>query len=279
MIYAIFAAVLVSLVSLIGAVLFFRKKEISSGYGGIMVSMAAGVMLTAAVLDLLPEAVEGYSGKEIYWFFLLGICTFFILERLLHWYHHHTHCPEHVATCKDKENATPTAYLILIGDSLHNFFDGVAIATAFSLSVEVGIVTTIAILLHEIPQELADFVALMHSGMKFQKAMLANLLTAFTAVLGVIVGWYFLSVVDGALPFLLAFNAGMFIYISCSDLIPALHEGFKKDRRWTQTITFLLGVFVMAILITYLHPSHSEDGKDGHVIEIQVPGSDSHLEA
>lgn len=281
MIYAILSAVAVSLISLVGALLFIRKKEISPGYGGIMVSMAAGVMLTAAVLDLLPEAVHQFSGSEIYWALLGGICVFFILERLLHWYHHHSHCPEHVKNCEDKQHTEPTAYLILVGDSLHNFFDGVAIATAFSVNVYVGMVTTLAIVLHEIPQELADFVALMHSGMKFKRALFFNLLTAFTAVVGVFFGWYFLSLVGGALPFLLAFNAGMFIYISCSDLIPSLHEGFKKDRRWTQTITFLLGVAVMFVLITLLHPFHDVHEEEGHshVIEIDHPASESHLEA
>lgn len=267
---AVLATVAVSLLSLLGAVLLLRKKFLASSYGGMLVSMAAGVMLATAVLDLLPEALEGYAEKEIFWALLGGICLFFILERLIHWYHHHGH--EH----HQEKEVKPAAYLILLGDGLHNFFDGIAIATAFSVDFTVGVTTTIAVILHEIPQELADFVALVHSGIRFWKALFFNFLSALTAVLGAVVGWYFLSSVSGALPFLLAFTAGMFIYISCSDLIPALHEDFKRDRKWLQTVTFLLGVLIMAILVNFLHGAeHGEDQiPRGRVYEVE-----SHLEA
>jgi len=264
---AIIATVVISLISLVGALLLLRKKALTTTYGGIMVSMAAGVMLATAILDLLPEAIEAYHEKEVFWALLAGICVFFIMERLIHWYHHHNH--EH----KHEKEIQPAAYLILLGDSLHNFFDGIAIATAFSVNFNLGVATTIAIILHEIPQELADFVALIHSGFKFGKALVFNLLTALTAVFGAVVGSYFISSVEGVLPFLLAFNAGMFIYISCSDLIPALHEDFKKDKKWLQTLTFLLGVVVMAVLVNFLHGEHVEENPSG----VQPVGS--YLEA
>ena len=273
MLNAILATLVVSAISLVGAILLFRKNFMASSYGGVLVSMAAGVMLATAVLDLLPEAVEAYHEKELFWALLAGICVFFITERLIHWYHHHGH--EH----DNEPHIKPAAYLILFGDGLHNFFDGIAIATAFSLSVELGMTTTLAIILHEIPQELADFAALVHSGFRFWKALLFNLVSALTAVLGAVIGWYFLSNVEGALPFLLAFNAGMFIYISCSDLIPALHEDFKRDRKWLQTMTFLVGVLIMAILINFLHPAHEGEEVSPTNIEIERTGSSSHLEA
>jgi zinc and cadmium transporter len=268
---AVLATIGVSLVSLIGAVLMLKKKFQTITYGGVLVSMAAGVMLATAVLDLLPEAIEGYGEKEIFWALLAGICLFFVMERLIHWYHHHGH------THAQEKSIKPTAYLILLGDALHNFFDGIAIATAFSVSNTVGVATTIAVILHEIPQELADFVALVHSGVKFWKALFFNLISALTAVLGVVVGWMFLSSVSGTLPFLLAFTAGMFVYISCSDLIPALHEDFKRDRKWLQTVTFLLGVIVMAVMLNFLHEAeHGEEKLEtpGRVYEVE-----SHLEA
>ncbi len=279
MFYAIVATVVVSLLSLTGAVLFFRKKQISNRYGGAMISMAAGVMLTVAVMDLLPEAVEIYSGPELYWALLLGICLFFVMERMVHWYHHHTH--QH----KREQEIQPAAYLVLVGDSLHNFFDGLAIAAAFSVSVELGVAATIGIILHEIPSELADFIALVHSGFKFWKAILYNLLSGFTAILGAVAGWFFVGSVEGVLPFLLAFNAGMFIYISCSDLIPALHEEFKRDKRWLQTLTFLLGVAIMFLLINSLEHESVEvvekpDSTSGiRVVIPPAPESTSHLEA
>lgn len=245
MFYAILATVAVSLVSLIGAVLLFKKELIQARYGGLMISIAAGVMLATALTDLLPEALEQSQGKEVYWTLLAGVCVFFVMERLIHWYHHHGH--EHGHEIK------PTAYLILLGDALHNFFDGIAIATAFAVSVPVGIATTVAIILHEVPQELGDFIALTHSGFTVKKALFYNLISGVTAIIGAIAGWYFLSSVEGALALLLAFNAGMFIYISCSDLIPSLHEDFKKDKKWLQTIAFLFGVVLMVVLVNTLN--------------------------
>ena len=263
---AVIATIIVSLVSLVGALLLFKKNLINGHYGGIMISLAAGVMLATAALDLLPEALEGNPGKEVYWALLSGVCVFFIMERMIHWYHHHGHEAGH-----SKEIA-PSAYLILLGDGLHNFFDGLAIATAFSFSWQVGVTTTIAIILHEIPQELADFVALVHGGLSVSKALIYNLVSGLTAVAGAIGGWYFLQSVTGSLPYLLAFNAGMFIYISCSDLIPALHEDFKKDRKWLQTITFLVGVILMALIMNMVNEQGAQTQSSSPVVE-------RHLEA
>lgn len=274
MINAVLATIIVSVFSLVGALILFKKDLISPRYGSMMISIAAGVMLATAILGLLPEALESLSDHSIYWALLGGIGLFFVMERLMHWYHHHQHSEEHKAMKGHKEDVTPTAYLILIGDSLHNFFDGLAIATAFSLSFEVGIMTTIAIILHEIPQELADFIALVHSGLNVKKALWYNLLTALTAVLGAVLGWYFINSLEGLLPYMIAFNAGMFIYISCSDLIPALHEDFKQDRKWLQTIAFILAALVMGLLIGQLHHGHEADE-----IEINRAEGTSHLEA
>jgi len=278
MLNALLAAVIVSLLSLIGAVLFFRKDNISDRYGGVPLSMAAGVMLTAAVMDLLPQAISFYSGRELYWVLLFGICLFFVMERIFHWYHHHTHQHRH-----DQE-IQPAAYLVLVGDSLHNFFDGLAIAAGFSVSTQLGLVTVLAIILHEIPHEFSNFIALIHNGFKFWQALWYNFLSGITAILGVVAGWYFVSLVNGVLPFLLAFNAGMFIYISCSDLIPALHEDFKKDKKWLQTLTFLLGIVVMAALINGLDQLTADNGqqvqsKSAVQVKTIEPQSSSHLEA
>lgn len=269
MIEAIVATLLVSLLSLSGAIFLMKKEIISARYGRLMISIAAGVMLATAVLGLLPEAVEMFHGHDAYWVFLLGICFFFVMERMVHWYHHHQHNPEHQSGHLKAAEVRPTAYLILAGDSLHNFFDGVAIATAFNISFEVGVATTLAIILHEIPQELADFIALTHSGLKVKKALLFNLLTALTAVLGAVVGWYFLHALEGSLPYLVAFNAGMFIYIATSDLIPALHEDFKKNRKWLQTFAFLLGVVLMGLLLNSIGHSHEHE-EDDHAEESRL---------
>lgn len=280
MINAIIATLLVSAISLVGAFLLLNKKWISARYGSVMISVAAGVMLSTAILGLLPEALESVSGHNVYWVLLLGICAFFVMERMMHWYHHHQHGENHLAMEGHEEDVKPTAYLVLVGDSLHNFFDGLAIATAFSLSFETGVAITFAIMFHEIPQELADFVALIHSGMKVKKALWLNFLTALTAVLGAVLGWYFINAFEGFLPYMLAFNAGMFIYISCSDLIPALHEDFQRDHKWLQTFAFILGTVLMGLLLVSMEHSH-EVGGDAHAqsVEIQKAVGETHLEA
>lgn len=243
------ASIAVSLLSLMGAFLLFRKGKMQGNYGGFLVSMAAGVMLATAVLDLLPEAIEGAAGKGVYWTIVAGIAGFFILERYLIWFHHHDHDHLH----KEEKPVNPSAYLILFGDGFHNFFDGVAIATAFAVDFKVGVAITIAVMLHEIPNELADFVALMHHGFSPKKALFYNLFSGVPAIVGAIGGYFFLSYFEWTLPYLLGFNAGMFIYISCSDMIPALHENFRKERKWMQTITFLAGLLLMGGLTTFLN--------------------------
>ncbi len=252
MIYALIATVFVSLISLVGALVLFNSKFIKGFYSSIMISLAAGVMLTTAVLDLLPEALKKSTNQSIYWSLLAGICIFFVLERLIFWYHHHAHGH------KKKDEIEPSAYLVLLGDGLHNFFDGLAIAASFSVNWRVGIVATIAIIIHEVLQELADFVVLINGGFSTFKALFYNLLSGVTAILGVFVGWYFINN-EGILPYLLAFNSGMFIYISCSDLIPALHEDFKKKRKWLQTFTFIMAVIAMIVLMNVINPDSFDD--------------------
>jgi zinc and cadmium transporter len=244
------ASIAVSLLSLIGAFLLFRKGSLHSNYGGFLVSMAAGVMLATAVLDLLPEATQGAQGRGVYWAIVAGIAGFFILERFMIWFHHHDHDHAHV---DEKPLVNPTAYLILAGDSFHNFFDGLALATAFAVNFNVGLAITFAVMFHEIPHELANFVALVHHGFSVKKALFYNLFSALPAIIGAVGGYYFLSLFEGSLPYLVGFNAGMFIYISCSDMIPALHETFRLERKWTQTITFLVGLLVMGGLTAYLN--------------------------
>lgn len=254
----ILASVLVSLISLFCAFALFKKGALQSNYGGFLLSMAAGVMLATAVIDLLPEAIEDSGGgKGVYWAIMAGVAGFFVLERFLIFFHHHDH-HEHGHTHKSvaekaDSKIKPSVYLILFGDSFHNFFDGVALAAAFAISPGVGWAITIAVILHEIPHELANFVALVHNGLSVRKALLYNLVSAIPALLGALGGYYFLQYFEGTLSYLVGFNAGMFIYIACSDMIPALHEDFKQDRKWTQTITFLAGLLLMGGLISYLN--------------------------
>ncbi|MGB4966260.1 MAG: ZIP family metal transporter [Microgenomates group bacterium] len=237
------ATAVISCISIIANIYILRKKISSEHLSTHFVSFAAGMMLTTAFLDLLPEAAEHIQQAPIFTWVLAGIVVFFFMERYVLWFHHHD----------EYHGSKPSSVLILIGDSFHNMFDGVAIAAAFMTNPTVGVVTTLAIAAHEIPQEIADFTVLIHGGLSKEKALYYNFLSALTAFAGAFAGYYFLNRVESLLPTLLAFSAGMFIYIACSDLIPDMHTEFKKQRRWKQSLPFIMGLLVGYFLITAFH--------------------------
>ena len=237
----IIASLAVSSISLIGGLLLFWQKNTANKFSSYLIAFAAGVMLTTAFIDLLPEALENKINDDVFIYGLLGILVFFLIERLVIWFHHH-----------DVMRVKPTAYLVLLGDGLHNFFDGLAIAAGYIANPGLGLVTTLAISAHEIPHEIADFSILIHAGMKKGQALFFNFLSALTALIGAVVGYYFLNKFEKMLPALLMFSAGVFIYIACTDLIPDLHQDFKKEKKWSTTITFIFGVVLTYFLITSL---------------------------
>lgn len=237
------ATFIVSSLSLLGGFILLRKKVLSDKNMPFFVSFAVGVMLTTAFIDLLPEAVESGTGLPIFEAVLFGVVLFFFLERFVLWFHHHD----------NHDHNASSAVLILVGDGIHNIFDGIAIAAAFWVSPLLGVVTTIAIAAHEIPHEIADFTILIHGGMKKSKALYFNFLTALTAFIGAIGGYFFLSQLKHVLPLFLAFSAGMFIYIACCNLIPDLQAEFKQQKKWSQSLPFLFGLLIGYALITSLH--------------------------
>lgn len=238
----VLASVLVSSVSLVGSTFlvwkrFFEEKQIPS-----LVSFAAGVMLTAAFFDLLPEAMEIRSDGNLFVPMFLGIISFFLLERFVLWFHHH----------HDGHGKKPSALLVLVGDSFHNILDGVTIAAAFLVSPALGVTTTLAICAHEIPQEIADFSILIDGGFTKAKALLYNFISGIAALVGALFGYYFLESFSHVEWILLSFSAGMFVYIACSDLIPELHQDFKVQRKWSQTLPFLFGIGLLFCMIKIL---------------------------
>lgn len=235
----ILATLVISGISLVSMVFLLKKSNWADAISHNFVAFAAGTMLTAAVLDILPESLEGANEpRDVMLYFLGGILLFFFLERFIIWFHHH-----------DSTHEThPPSTLVLIGDSVHNFIDGLAIAAAFFVNPAIGFVTTLAIAAHEIPQEIADLSILLSGGMKKKQALLANFLSALTAVLGGIFGFFFLDKLHGLVPYVLAFTAGMFIYIACSDLIPELHKDSQK-RGWKEVLPFLLGIFLLGLVV------------------------------
>lgn len=243
----IFANILISLISLVGGFSIFSKKLISKSSIPYLVAFAAGVILTTVFFDLLPEALHssnevGFKGNLFAPAFF-GLLISFFIERFVVWFHHH----------ESTHGLKPTIFLITFGDLIHNFIDGLAIAATFLANPSLGIITTIAIAAHEIPQEISDFSLYIHFGLSRKRALILNLFSALTAIIGGIIGFYFLNTLKFGLPILLSLSSGIFIYIAGSDLIPGLHKHFSEQRKWAQTIPFILGIVLMYLLISILH--------------------------
>ena len=238
------SSVFVSLLSLVGVLTFFFKQKHLQRVLFYLVSFSAGAMLGGAFFHLLPEAMElgeasGTAPLYVFGILLIGFCSFFLLERVLRW----RHCHE-----GGKCDAHAFSYLSLAGDALHNFIDGLVIAAAFLADFNLGIVTTLVIASHEIPQELGDFAVLIYGGFSRQKALLYNLLTALTAVLGALAGFFLSSQLAGFSLALLPFTAGGFVYIASSDLIPEIHKHQDQRRSYGSFALFLLGLGFMLLV-------------------------------
>jgi len=220
-----------------------------------MVSFAIGALLGAAFLAILPHAFEvpGVDAHSVTLTVLCGILVFFLLEKMVIWRHCHTEdCEAHVPDMDKVRNAA-TGNLILIGDGIHNMVDGVLIAAAFLTDVHLGVVTSIAVIAHEIPQELGDFAILLHSGFSRGKALAYNMLTSLTTVIGGVVAYFSLSLANAAVPYVLAIAASSFIYIAVADLIPGLHKRPELSATVQQIVLIALGVTVISVAHAMLH--------------------------
>jgi zinc and cadmium transporter len=220
-----------------------------------MVSFAIGALLGAAFLAILPHAFEvpGVDAHSVTLTVLCGILVFFLLEKMVIWRHCHTEdCEAHVPDMDKVRNAA-TGNLILIGDGIHNMVDGVLIAAAFLTDVHLGVVTSIAVIAHEIPQELGDFAVLLHSGFSRGKALVYNMLTSLTTVIGGVVAYFSLSLANAVVPYVLAIAASSFIYIAVADLIPGLHKRPEFSATVQQIVLIALGVTVISVAHAMLH--------------------------
>jgi zinc and cadmium transporter len=256
----IVANTIISLISLTGVFALSFKNLNKKSVTGLLVSFAAGVLLATAVLNILPEALEGLPITTGLVWFMYGIICAFLLERFLLWYHHHH---------EDTHDINPTATLILIGDGIHNFIDGLAIAAAFVVNPVLGLTTTFAVAAHEIPQEIADYSILRHCGMSKQKALTWNLISALTAVVGGIVGFYLFKESFELVYFALALTAGIFLYVAAADLIPELHNHRTSNDWFPQTLLFIVGVVLVMAIITLAPHSHEgeHNGAEHHELE------------
>lgn len=222
-----------------------------------LVSFATGTLLGAAFLGLLPHALEGVTGSDIHAIplaVLLGLLGFFLLEKLVLWRHCHAdHCEVHVPVDHDHAQRRSTGTLILIGDGLHNFLDGILIAGAFLTDIHLGVVTSLAVAAHEIPQEVGDFAVLLHSGFTRGRAFLYNVLSSLTTVVGGVLAWAALQEMQAVLPYVLAVAASSFIYIAVADLIPTLHRRVEGVATVQQVILIGIGVLLIYAAHSTLH--------------------------
>src|SRR3989344_5114600 len=227
------AVLIVSLVSILGILIFFRKKTLDRILF-YLVSFAAGTLLGAAFLDLLPEALEEGFRESVPVFILIGILSFFVLEKFLHWHHHHAG--------HEHEEVHGFTYLNIVGDAIHNFLDGAVIAISFMNSTALGIIATIAIIAHEIPQEIADFSILIYGGFSKAKALIYNFLTALTAMIGALLTYFFSSAVEGSSAYIAAFAIGGFVYIAGTDLIPEIQKEKQLNKSMLQLLMLAFGI-------------------------------------
>lgn len=242
--YTLISVLIVSVVSLVGILTIVLKQKFLKKILLFLVSFAAGALLGDVFIHLLPELAEAGEFTIISSLYILvGIILFFILEKILQW----RHC--HLSAAQD--HCHPLAYMNLVGDAIHNLTDGMIIAGSFLVNIPVGIATTVAVILHEIPQEMGDFGVLLHSGMSVKRALFFNFLTALTAILGAIFILMLNLDPEAVLKYVVPLVAGGFLYIASADLIPELHKDVKPLHSLIQLLSLLAGVGVMFFMLAF----------------------------
>ena len=242
-----YAVIAVVLVSLIGSVVFWISLSQLKRCMPVLIAVAVGVLLGDAFLHLIPDAMDmaPTSGSSVAPWVLIGILSFVFLERYLQW--RHDHAP---TTIEGKnEKIEPFANMNLVGDGAHNFIDGILIASSFIADPTLGLATTIAIILHEIPQEISDIAILIQGGYSQRKAVLLNCLCATACIPGALITVYFSQIMELNLSAMLAFTAGGFIYIATSDLVPLLRSDQCSASIPTQFTSTMVGIISMQAIL------------------------------
>ena len=263
LVYIIIATVVVSLISFIGALTLSFSKKLLEKILLTLVALAAGGLLGGAFLHLIPEALHEVThlyghdaATTLFVYVVIGFCLFLAVEQFLHWHqchHGESCCIDEYSKCDKKELSA----MILFGDAIHNLIDGLVIGAAFMVNIETGIIATIAVALHEIPQEIGDFGVLVYSGMKRVKALLFNFASGLTAVLGGFIGYFFAGASEGVALYILPIAAGGFIYLAASDLIPEIKHGKNMKRMAVHFGIMILGILLMYLLLHVPGLEHS----------------------
>jgi len=240
--YSLVSVIIVSLISIVGILTFLLSHKRLRSLLLYMVSFSVGGLFGDAFIHLIPEAVEEVGfGFSVSLCILFGLVSSFIIEKFIHW----RHC--HIPT--SEEHPHPFAYMNLLGDAVHNFIDGLLIAGSYLASLPVGIATTLAVIFHEIPQEIGDFGVLIYGGFSRSKALLFNFLSALTAIIGALVFLSLSPYIENYAIYLLPFAAGEFIYIAGSDLVPELHKETNPSKSILELIALIFGLVTLFLLI------------------------------
>lgn len=250
--YILFFTFIGSVAALAGGFVLLAREKLALKISHFLASLAAGVLLGSAFFDLLPEAVHEAEDSEINVFFwtLFGIILFFLIERTIHWFHHHEEHHEH------KRESKSTLPLIIIGDSMHNFIDGVVIAATFMTNPQLGMVTALAVFAHELPQEIGDIGLMIHKGLKRKKVIMINLLSAGLSFAGALITYSLGNFLESYIPILLAVTAGFFIYIATSDLIPEIHYEKRKNYALIESALLIAGILIIWLVTSLLSHGH-----------------------
>jgi len=236
--YIILASLALAAVSLIGSLAVVLSKKLFNQLIPNLVAFSAGALIGGAVLHLVPESVEELGNQSSTFLLILaGIVLFYVLEQFIHWHHCHKESHEH---------KHPVSYLILFADAVHNLIDGLAVGAAFLINPAVGFSTLIAVLAHEIPQELGDFGILIHSGWKVSKALIFNFISSLTFLVGGLIVYFVAG--DINVSYLLPFAAGTFIYIAAVDLIPEIKSNGELKAKFSYFAFFIAGLLVMYLV-------------------------------
>lgn len=235
------ASLVGSVFALIGGVILLWRESFAKRISLLLVSFAIGSLTAAAFLELIPEAIAEAPYAAVAPWVVIGIFAIFLFEKVLHWYHVHEDSFDHPHD-ERQHNIRAVTATVLVGDGIHNFIDGLAIAVAWSVDTATGLATTMAVFLHEVPQEISDFGILVHLGYTRIKVFMYNFVTALTTPVGAVVGYLLLPVIQGVTPQLLGFAAGSFLYIAVSDLLPELHHHMRRRNDFLHLIAIALGV-------------------------------------
>jgi zinc and cadmium transporter len=237
---------------LLASVLFSHQR--GGKITGLAVSFSAGVLLASAFFDLIPEALieSGNKYELVSLFILAGLVFFFLFEGLFHWFHKHAHPNESIEQHEERSHK-PVSTMVMVGDSVHNFFDGIAIASGFLIGNVSGILVTLAVMMHEMPQEIADFGSMLNSGMKKQNVLFLNLLSAAAALVSALIFYAVGSQYENMVKYpFIAIVSGFFIYIATTDIIPTIHEEKNRLISILKMLCLVVGIAVMAAVIVFV---------------------------